>query len=178
MKLKNAFLTLVGILTLGGFLFVWQLRTHGLSARAKPMAVEVWLARHVRDLATPSSVRGLKNPLQPTPLALAAARDHFADHCASCHGNRGDGKTMFGEGMYPPPPDLRQKATQELTDGEIFNIIENGIRFTGMPGFGVNDEANWKLVHFVRHLPKLSDREVEFMNEINSQGGGGKHDAH
>jgi mono/diheme cytochrome c family protein len=149
----------------GGIVY---LRVHGLSARAKPSAVEEWLARHVRDLATPSSVKAAVNPIQPTELVLAAARDHFADHCAACHGNRGDGKTMLGEGMYPPPPDLREAETQNLTDGEIMNIIKNGIRFTGMPGFGGSDEENWKLVLFIRHLPKLSDRERALMNEINN----------
>lgn len=147
---------------------VVYLRVHGLSARAKPSAVEEWVARHVRDLATPSSVKAAVNPLRPTELVLAEARDHFADHCAACHGNRGDGKTMLGEGMYPPPPDLRADATQNLTDGEIMNIIKNGIRFTGMPGFGGGDEENWKLVLFIRHLPNLSDRERALMNEINN----------
>ena len=164
---------LIGALLLaaagGGVVY---LRVHGLSARAKPSAVEEWLARRVRALATPSSVRSAKNPFQPTELLVAEARDHFADHCAVCHGNRGDGKTMLGEGMYPPPPDLRAPATQDLTDGEIKNIIENGIRFTGMPGFGGGDEENWKLVLFIRHLPELSEEEQSFMNEINSLGGG------
>ncbi len=143
------------------------LRVHGFSAREKPTAVEAWLARHARDLATPATVKNLVNPIEPTPMVLAAARDHYADHCATCHGNRGDGKTMYGEGLYPPPPDLRAPATQSLTDGEIYNIIKNGIRFTGMPGFGGSDEDNWTLTLFIRHLPKLSDEEVGFMQEVN-----------
>ena len=148
----------------GGVIY---LRVHGLSARAKPTAVEEWAARRVRSLATPSSVKNAANPVRPTELVLAEARDHFADHCATCHGNTGDGKTMLGEGMYPPPPDLRAAATQSLTDGEIMNIIKNGIRFTGMPGFGGSDEDNWKLVLFIRRLPKLSEKERALMNEIN-----------
>ena len=156
---------LVGVITM----FIDRMRTHGFSAREKPMAFEAWLAKHVRDLATPSAVKNLKNPIGATPLVIAAARDHFADHCASCHGNRGDGKTMYGEGLYPPPPDLREPSTQDLTDGELFNIIKNGIRFTGMPGFGGDDDDSWKLVAFIRHLPKLSEKELELMQEINQQ---------
>jgi|SRR5579883_1984577 len=156
---------LFGVLAAGGG--VGYLRYHGLSARAKPNAVEEWAARHVRDLATPSSVKAATNPIRPTALTLAEARDHFADHCAVCHGNGGDGKTMLGEGMYPPPPDLRETPTQSLTDGEIMNIIRNGIRFTGMPGFGGSDEDNWKLTLFIRHLPQISEKERGFMNEIN-----------
>ena len=62
---------------------------------------------------------------------------------------------------------MRERGTQDLTDGEIFYIIKNGIRFTGMPGWGGEDEENWKLVLFIRHLPKLTPQEIEFMNEIN-----------
>ena len=62
---------------------------------------------------------------------------------------------------------MRSGRTQELTDGEIFNIIRDGVRFTGMPGWGGEDEDNWKLVLFVRHLPKLTEKELELMKEIN-----------
>ena len=57
---------------------VWKLSTFGFSARRKPFAVEIWLARHARDLATPLSVKNLKNPIQATPLTIAEARDRSA----------------------------------------------------------------------------------------------------
>ena len=66
----------------------WFLSTHSFSAREKPTALEAMLARHARRLATPAGVRNLKNPLPPTPLSIAEARDHFADHCAVCHANK------------------------------------------------------------------------------------------
>ena len=168
----------IGVLAVGGAGSAIYLRIHGLSARAKPSAVEEWIARRVRGLVTPHSVKSAVNPVRPTELTVAEARDHFADHCAVCHGNRGDGKTMLGEGMYPPPPDLRAPATQDLSDGEIMNIIRNGIRFTGMPGFGGSDEDNWKLTLFIRHLPKLSEKERGFMNEINNLEGGTNEQSH
>ena len=124
------------------------------------MLVEALIARNVRLLAIPSEAKGLKNPLTLSRLTIAQGRDHFADHCAVCHGNNGDGKTMIGEGLYPPPPELKRE-TQNLSDGEIFYIIKNGIRFTGMPGFGGSDEDNWKLVSFIRHMPEMSTEELE-----------------
>lgn len=153
------------LLTAAG-LALWYIKGHGFSARDKPLAVEAFIARKVRGLAIPSGAKSLENPFPSTPLWLAQARDHFADHCAVCHGNRGDGKTLIGEGLYPPPPDMRTE-TQTLADGEIFYIIKNGIRFTGMPGFGGSDEDNWRLVSFIRHLPDLTDDELELMSEIN-----------
>jgi mono/diheme cytochrome c family protein len=143
---------------------------HGFSAREKPSALETLIARRLRRLATSSSAKQQRNPLSPTPLRIAEARDHFADHCALCHGNDGAGDTMINKGLYPPAPDLRDKDTQALSDGELFSIIQNGIRFTGMPGWGGEDEENWELVLFLRHLPDLSDEELELMREVNGQG--------
>jgi mono/diheme cytochrome c family protein len=141
----------------------------GLSARAEPGAAEAAIARRVRSWAMPSSARSVANPVPRTAETLADARAHFADHCASCHANDGSGATELGRSLYPRAPDLRAAATQELADGELFWIIEHGVRFTGMPAWGGagNPAESWKLVHFVRHLPKLGEeerREMEAMN--------------
>jgi mono/diheme cytochrome c family protein len=62
---------------------------------------------------------------------------------------------------------MRTATTQGLTDGEIFYIIVNGVRFTGMPAFGTGtedaagEELAWQLVHFVRQLPTLTPVQVE-----------------
>ncbi|MGH9658842.1 MAG: c-type cytochrome [Bryobacteraceae bacterium] len=157
---------LVALVATAGWI-AWFLTAHGFSAREKPTAIEALLARHARRIATPPGARDLKNPLPETPLSLAEARDHFADHCAVCHANDGSGRTQINAGLYPPAPDMRQGVTQNLSDGEIFYIIRNGIRFTGMPGWGGDDEENWKLVLFIRHLPKLSAKEIELMKEVN-----------
>ena len=71
-----------------------------------------------------------------TEEAIAEGRAHFADHCASCHANDGSGDTEMGRGLYPRAPDMRLAATQNLEDHELFYIIENGIRLTGMPAWG------------------------------------------
>jgi len=62
---------------------------------------------------------------------------------------------------------MRQSQTQDLSDGELFYLIKNGVRFTGMPGWGGSDEDNWKLVLFIRHLAQLTPMELEFMREVN-----------
>lgn len=158
---------LLAAVLLGGAWVYWFVSSHGFSARDKPSAFEAYLARHARRIATPRGAKELKNPLSPTELDVAEARDHFADHCAICHANNGSGKTQINSGLYPPAPDMREAQTQDLRDGEIFYIIKNGIRFTGMPGWGGEDEENWKLVLFIRHLPMLTAREIELMNEVN-----------
>ena len=163
---------------LGGLMFIVILaasalvyaRSTGLSARPTPGAIETRGARSLRRLAVPADLRGRTNPESKTVEVLDQVRAHFAKQCAICHANNGSGKTEIGGNMYPPAPDMRTGDTQDLSDGELFNIIKNGVRFTGMPGWGGEDEDNWKLVLFIRHLPKLSQIELHLMREVNDQG--------
>jgi len=159
-----------GILIAGQIVFVRTLR-YGFSAHDEPTAVEAYVARAVRRWAVPADLRDAKNPVPLTPQVLADARAHFADHCAVCHGNDGEGQSGMGKQMYPKTPDMTLAATQSLSDGELFSIIENGIRLTGMPGFGSGTAESgyesWTLVHFIRHMPKLSTEELAEMEKLN-----------
>lgn len=167
-RVRSKALTVLSVLLLAIGSALWWIRSHGFSAREKPSTIETILARAARRLATPAGARAMSNPVSSAELSIAEARDHFADHCAVCHANDGSGKTQINAGLYPPAPDMRESETQRLSDAELFYIIRNGIRFTGMPGWGGDDEENWKLVNFIRHLPKLSQKELELMNEINN----------
>jgi mono/diheme cytochrome c family protein len=142
----------------------------GLNARDTPGTIETRLAIALQRLAIPRGARDLANPMQATPELLVDAQRHFADHCASCHGNDGSGATEMGQKLYPRAPDMRSAQTQNLSDGEIYYIIENGVRFTGMPAWGAggtNDHETWHLVLFIRHLPKLTAVDLQDMKEHN-----------
>jgi len=145
--------------------------TRGLSTRGEPTVAEVAIARTVRHLATPMAMRKALNPIPLSDAVLADGRAHWADHCAGCHGNDGSGQTEIGRNLYPKAPDMRQPRTQNLTDGELFSIIKNGVRLTGMPAWGDasgrDDADNWKLVHFIRHLPKITPAELQQMKAMN-----------
>jgi mono/diheme cytochrome c family protein len=143
----------------------------GLNARAQPGALETRLARAVRALAIPREIRLKPNPVPKSADVVADGMNHFADHCASCHANDGSGKTEMGQGLFPKAPDMRLPATQQLTDGELFYIIENGVRFTGMPAWSTGapdgEQASWHLVHFIRALPTLTKEQLEQMEALN-----------
>jgi mono/diheme cytochrome c family protein len=164
-------LLVLGILALLGGALLWSILRKGLSTHDEPSRMEAWVARSVRHWATPADLRNEKNPLPLTPQVLAEARAHWADHCAVCHGNDGKGKTVIGEHLYPRAPDMTLRATQSLSDGELFAIIENGIRLTGMPGWGdgtaESSHGSWTLVHFIRHLPQLTPEEIREMEALN-----------
>jgi mono/diheme cytochrome c family protein len=157
-----------GLLAAGAWLYM-KTAMHGFSARAEPSRTEIMMALYARDTAMPSSAKNLRNPVHFSAEVQQEAMAHFADHCAVCHANNGSGQTMFGKGMYPKPPDLRLSRTQTMSDGELFYILENGIRMSGMPAFGGADTADdsWKLVSFIRHLPQLTAAEESQMESLN-----------
>ena len=161
-------LAIVGVAAIAGGIGFTAM---GISARREPPAIEVRLARTVRHLLVPRAARKRVNPIPSSVDGLAGARAHFADHCATCHGNDGKGDTSYGRNLYPRAPDLTDGATQELSDGELFYYIENGIKLTGMPAFGTgvpeNERESWELVSFLRHLPKISSDELAAMERQN-----------
>ena len=111
----------------------WSVLGRGVSTRIPPGALETWFARVVRGLAR-DELRDVRSPAI-TADETGAARAHWADHCALCHGNDGRGDTPIGRALYPPSPDMRAAETQHLTDGQLYGIIENGVRLTGMPAW-------------------------------------------
>lgn len=167
----RALLVLVVLAAVIGGVLAYSVVSRGLSTRSEPSRVETILAGGMRRLATPRSVRPMTNPVEPTGPVLQEAREHFADHCAVCHANNGSGETAIGGSLYPRAPDMRGGETQALTDGELFSIIENGIRLTGMPAWGTGtpegERASWALVHFIRRLPALTDEEIAAMEPLN-----------
>jgi len=149
---------LAGAVLIGGGL-LWFIY-HGVSAQEDPSAMETALANWVRNASVSVSSGTEKNPIPQTPENLKEGREDFENMCAGCHANNGSGTRTMAAHMYPRSPDLRAKSTQDLTDAEIFYIIRNGIRLSGMPAWPrQTTEDNWKLVLFIRHLPALRPDE-------------------
>jgi mono/diheme cytochrome c family protein len=167
----RALLLLIGALALLASIVAYTVVRRGLSTRAEPSRAEAVLAWAMRKLATPQAERTRPNPVQPTGVVLQQALEHYADHCAACHANDGTGDTQMGRSFYPKVPDMRSAGTQALSDGELFSIIEEGIRLTGMPAWGTGtpegERDSWGLVHFIRRLPSLSAEDVERMEALN-----------
>jgi mono/diheme cytochrome c family protein len=167
----RALLLLVAVAVAAGAAVAYSIASRGLGTRVAPSAVEQGLALALRSLATPRAMRDARNPVEATPEVLDEALAHFADHCATCHANDGSGETAIGRSFYPPAPDMRADRTQQLSDGELFSIIEHGIRLTGMPAWGDGTPEgardSWGLVHFIRRLPSLSPEEIARMESLN-----------
>jgi mono/diheme cytochrome c family protein len=176
MKIPKAVLWLVLGVVVAAIAYGTLLIRRGISARKEPSAVETAVARTLRHIAIPKIDRDEENPWAgvATPEVLKDAREHFADHCSQCHANDGSGKTEMGQYLYPRAPDMRLPATQNLTDGELYYIIRNGVPLTGMPAWGepntLQDDDSWQLVLFIRRLPKLTAEEIKDMEHYNPVG--------
>jgi mono/diheme cytochrome c family protein len=162
-----------GIVAAGALALAAALLTRGMgfTTRIKPRAIEAWTMRAARQWATPRAIRHQTNPVAADREVLREAMEHWADHCALCHDNDGTGRAAVVKGFYPPVPDMRREPTQEMSDGELFYVIEHGIPLTGMPAWGNGtldgERQSWVLVRFIRHLPRLTEDEIAAMEKLN-----------
>jgi len=128
-----------------------------LTALQAPGALETRIA----NLAKHSAIRlASHHGIPPRPLdtkaSIEAGGAHYGLDCGICHGVDGRAQTPSGQWMYPRAADLTSKQVQSYSDQELFWIINNGIKFTGMPGFGKLEAPDhiWSLVNYVRSLPR------------------------
>lgn len=135
---------------------------NGLAADRAPGRIETAIARRLVVLSIPRDQRALVNPLAADADAWRDGADHFGEHCAVCHGADGRGASELGPKMYPPVPDLASPAMQALSDGALFAVVQNGVRWTGMPAFRSEHSADetWRLVSFIRRMPHLTPRDL------------------
>jgi mono/diheme cytochrome c family protein len=135
----------------------------GFRANATPSSAEALVARTVRNLSIPGEESRLKNPFEKNSDATRQGRVLFLNRCAVCHGPDGSAQTQAGLNLYPKAADLRAPATQNLTDGELHYIVQNGVRFTGMPALGnahtQTSDDSWKFVLFIRSIGRLTGSE-------------------
>jgi mono/diheme cytochrome c family protein len=173
MRFLRDALTTVLALAVGAAIIGFLFTRNGLSARTDPPAVEKAVAEHIRWLSIPSGAKKQVNPYARDPKAWVEGGMHFQDHCAVCHDENGSGKSEIGRNVYPKVPDMRLADTQDLSDGALFFIIANGVRYTAMPAWASEHtpEETWKLVSFIRKLPRLTPEELERV----TAGGGQEH---
>ena len=140
-----------------------------VSADAKPGAFESWLAGFARDAAIERAAPTRASPVAATPENLAAAALLYRDNCAGCHGTPDAKENVFAASLYPPAPQFLSATARENvsdSDGEIFVVLRDGIRFTAMPTFAhmLKDEDLWRLVVFLKHLGDLPPAAVSTLS--------------
>lgn len=147
--------------TFGFLVFVLVAICGGCTADKHPTKVETTLANMAKDVVIPIEAENKTNPLAANKPTLMEGRNIYLQSCALCHGADGHGHTEFGRDMYPPAMDLTSPHVQHWNDAELFWIIQNGVRLTGMPSWkpAISEQDTWKLVNFVHNLPQM-DTEI------------------
>lgn len=125
-----------------------------LTALEEPGGTETYLANQAKHMLVSRDSRGVPQEPVSTPASIAAGEELYGAECAMCHGLNGRTLTDNGRWMYPRAADLTSGQTQQYSDRELFWILKNGIRLSGMPAFGKveTDEHIWQLVHYIRTL--------------------------
>lgn len=150
------------IIVLAVVLIVIAAMRFNLSARPEPGRFETRLADLSKDFLIH---RASDHGIPPRPLDVKASivngGEHYGLDCSVCHSDDGRGQTPLGQGLYPRVADLTSKRVQNYSDQELFWIIQNGIRLTGMPAFGQVESPDhiWDLVNYVRTLPRTSQNQ-------------------
>src|SRR5271169_3235171 len=114
------------------------------------------VTRHAADQPSAS--------LDDPATVKAGARAYAMIGCVNCHGGPPDANwAKWSEGLKPVPADLKVMA-KERTAPQLFWVVKNGIKFTGMPSFGLagaSDQDIWSIVAFIKKLPSVSDDEYK-----------------
>jgi len=122
--------------------------------------VTTWLLETARVRSIKAHSAGIQVPPGlDDPAKVLIGVDHYAAHCAVCHGAPGVPKGDIARGLYPPPPDLATAAPR-YSPAELFWILKHGLKMTGMPAWSDHsDDELWATVAFVEKLPGMSKQD-------------------
>jgi mono/diheme cytochrome c family protein len=147
---------IVGLVVMIGLLAGWiGFSSFNLAALPEPGGKETALATSAKhQLVARASREGI--PPRPKDRAASAVQGDklYAINCSLCHGEDGRATSPMGRWMYPRAADLSSPQTQSYSDEQLFWVVKNGIRLSGMPGFGKleTDEHIWNMVDHLRTL--------------------------
>jgi mono/diheme cytochrome c family protein len=154
--------------------------SYNVSANQEPAKFEDWVMATFRDRSIEVRSEGLTAPALDDEARVRTGYSIFSTHCVTCHGAPGVWPDDLAMGLYPVPPSLDSPGVQDAEDGELFWIVKNGIKLTGMPAFGPmqTDDDLWSVVAFLRRLPHLSPEQYKAMRAQEEpmpegEGGGG-----
>jgi mono/diheme cytochrome c family protein len=165
----------VGALIVAAILFAVS-GIYNVSARVPHLAPTTLLLEGVRERSIEHHSSKIEWPASDGPALAMAGAIHFDATCRKCHGAPGIDQEEFAQGLYPKPPNL--SAEKEMSREEIFWVIDNGLKMTGMPAFGVNHEHDEiiAMTAFIQKLPELdAGSYAQFIQEAKAQVGDEDH---
>jgi cytochrome c553 len=145
----------VAILAVGGIFTFIYVGIYDVSATRPHWPITYWTMETLRVHSVQLRADGITPPLGLMDEArIVEGTAHFAAHCASCHGAPGVPRGDLAERLYPKPADLRE-STRRYSPGELFWIVKNGIKMSGMPAWNDHsDDELWGTVCLYREAPR------------------------
>jgi mono/diheme cytochrome c family protein len=142
----------------------------GKKAVVPPSELESAAVNYLKSLKIPEAASPAVR-VEATDENLLEGGEHFNHHCAVCHDLNGAADSDFAKAFNPPVADLVSNEVQRYSDGQLKWIVNNGIRFTGMPGWtDIIDEAmQWKIVFYMRALAD-SEKAGQLESELEARG--------
>jgi mono/diheme cytochrome c family protein len=137
---------------------------YSVAASEQDNGLVAWALVHVRQASIDRHANAAPPGSLDDPAIIRTGAHAFLERgCVNCHGGPGATWAKFSEGLNPAPPDLKD-VVADTKPGELFWVIKNGIRMTGMPSFGatgVPDQEIWSIVAFLKKLPTVSDADFK-----------------
>jgi mono/diheme cytochrome c family protein len=160
--MRMVFVTLLVVLALalaGAVTFIYA-GVYDVAATHPHWPITYWAMETVRKQSVKARAAGIAPPSGLTENAnVLAGTEHYAAHCASCHGAPGVPRSDLAERLYPQPANLTHVA-ERYAPGELFWIVKNGIKMSGMPAWMDHSDAElWATVGFLERLPTMSEAE-------------------
>jgi mono/diheme cytochrome c family protein len=111
--------------------------------------------------------KGITAPPLDDPQMVMEGFRHYREMCVGCHLAPGIRSTEIRKGLMPKPPKL-QEAVEEWKPNELFWVIKNGVRMTGMPAWGPthSDRKIWAMVAFLEKLPHMTVEQYKEMDKM------------
>ena len=163
---------LAGAAVVGGALFLYS-GAYDVGADAPHWPVTYRILDEARVRSIKAHADGIAAPADLGSQArVVAGTAHFAAHCAVCHSAPGVDAEDMADGMYPKPPVLTH-VSDRYTPGELFWILKNGIKMSGMPSWGDHgDDQLWNAVAFLEKLPGMTPEQYgALVKEAEAAGG-------
>lgn len=156
MKIGWKHLASIAVATVAGGMLIAWLGVIDIRASSGHWRVTDWFLHWVMRSSVRTAALGIEVPDLGNPAYLPLAAGHYEAGCAYCHGSPESEPSPVARGMLPPPPALNE-VVGEWTDAQLFVIVKDGVRYTGMPAWpaaGRDDEV-WAMVAFLRRYPDL-----------------------
>lgn len=137
---------------------------YNVAATDPHLGAVYWVLNTTQVQSVRSHAEELREPLPSDSSALQSGFHHFEEMCVTCHGAPGVSPSEIGKGLNPEPPELSEMV-ERYSPGELYWIVKNGLKMTGMPAFGPthSEEELRGIVAFLQRLPELTPEEYQTM---------------